>query len=120
MNEQTQNEQSEGIVPSPPNEQPPESPPARKFKLNRKFVIGFLGWYLVTALVFGVVTLDAYSNGCIIFPAQVLTLIILLSVRTVRDIGWGMLSAIAFNLLISLMVGLGDDAICFVPFFYDI
>jgi len=123
MNEQTQNDQPEGIVPQTPGDRPPDSSSARKFKLTWKFAVGFLGWYLVIGLIYvALISLDRQGYGnmkggvFLVFPAQLIALVILFVVKQLRNIGWGMLSAIAVNLVISLILGFVGNAICFIPF----
>ena len=138
MSNQTQNNQPlnnhpQAIQPPAPGggSSAPES--ASLFKLTWRFAIGFLGWYLVMAFVFWALlgyTFDTGQkglyegivilNGICIFPAQILTLVILFLVRSLREIGWGMLTAIGVNLLISLVLGLVSNSICFIPFFIPI
>jgi hypothetical protein len=122
MNEQTQNnhpleDQPEGKVSSTPGDRLPEAPPARKFKLTWEFVAGFLGWYLVTGLIYaagqGQETL--IICGGLLFPVNVVLLILFL--RRQPQLGWGMLSALGVNLVISLILGLSTSAFCFIPFF---
>lgn len=102
-------------------------------ELTWKFAIGFLGWYLVMAFVFWVVlgyTFDAQKmnfydapillNGMCIFPAQIATLIILFLVKSLREVGFGMFSAIGVNLAISIIMGMFSNPLCFIPFFIRI
>lgn len=122
MNEQTQNEQPfedqpEGTLPPTPDVRPPESPPSRKFKLTGEFVAGFLGWFLLTTLFYGQVRGQETLMICggLLFPVNLVVLIVLL--RKQPQMGWGMLSASAVNLVISLILGLVQNAFCFIPFF---
>ena len=125
MNEQSQSNQPledhlEETIPPAPSEQPSQAPPARKFKLPRDFIVGFLGWYLATALLYGPVRQVEALMLCVglLFPINVVVLILLLKKRP--QAGWGMLTALGVNLAFSLILGLATSAICFVPFFYGV
>jgi len=97
------------------------------FELTWRFAVGFLGWYLVVWLIYwsllnGKTDPQGYSAmilSMLVFPAQIIALFILFVVKDFRKIGWGMLSAIAVNLLISMILGLGLNAVCFIPFFFQ-
>ena len=129
MDEPTQEDEPSGDQhPETPLELPGDQPPARggrKFRLTWQFVAGFFGWYLVMALINGPQVLpnpgaQVYSESlfvcnALLFPVQVLLLIIWIKAR--YQVGWGMLAAIGVNLVISLALGLGYNAACFIPFF---
>ena len=128
MNEQTENNQPAGeqpneTLPSVPGQQSPEPQPAGRLSLNWIFAIGFLSWYLVVGLLYWSQMKDdpqgygAMLSSLFIFPAQLIALGILFAIKDLRNAGWGVLSAIALNLLISLILGLSFNALCFVPFF---
>jgi len=132
MNNQTQNdqpskEQPGGTLPSTPDQQPSGPQSASVFELTWRFAVGFLGWYLVVWLIYwsllnGKTDPQGYSAmilSMLVFPAQIIALFILFVVKDFRKIGWGMLSAIAVNLLISMILGLGLNAVCFIPFFFQ-
>lgn len=93
-----------------------ESPPSR---LNRwlLFASGFFGWYLVMALIYGQ-RFDQESLmicGGLLFPVNLVILVLLLKQQ--RYAGWGILSALGVNFVISLLLGLWNNALCFLPFF---
>lgn len=122
MNEQTQNnhpleDQPEGMVPPTPVDGSSETPPVRKFKLTWDFFVGFLGWFLVTALFYGQVRDQEALTICggLLFPVNLLVFILLL--RWQRQMAWGMLAALAVNMVVSLVLGLVQNAFCFIPFF---
>lgn len=120
MNGQTQNnhpleERPEGTLVATPREQPSEAAPTRKFKLTWQFVAGFLGWYLVTALVYWLGKAESACLFPVLFPVNLVMIIVLLK-RQPRA-GWGLLSALGLNLVISLILNLVINAICFIPFF---
>ncbi len=135
MNEQTQNEHAlddqfpEGAQPlhdepapegteQTSSEEASAAQPPGKSKLNvGQFVAGFLGWFLVSLLIYAQ-KMDEESLmicGGLLFPVNVVILIILL--RKLPHIGWGMLSALGANLVISLILGLVNNALCFIPFY---
>jgi len=107
----------------PPETQPaPEAtPPAPKpeSKITRlvKFAAGFLGWFLVTLLIYGAMSGEETMMICggLLFPANLVLLGLLLKFQ--RFAGWGMLAALGVNLIISLIRGLTTNAFCFIPFF---
>jgi len=97
----------------------------------RDFLIGFVGWWIISGLVWLVVTNATFTFPSrlwnellalfellfllLFFLAQLIALILLAFRR-----GWialGMLSAIALNLTITLLVGMTQNAFCFAPFF---
>jgi len=53
--------------------------------------------------------------GGVLFPVNVVVLILFL--RYLRQVGWGMLSALAANMVVSLILGLAQNAFCFIPFY---
>jgi Na+/proline symporter len=111
-------------------EQPiPTAPsPAPKKELSRNekirdFLIGFVGWFIINGVLLLLVIgldRDAYYNGlgstwACGFPLNILVLVFLAFTR--RQVALGMLTALAVNFLVSLVIGLFENAICFVPFF---
>jgi hypothetical protein len=134
MGDQAQNNKPSGVqppdpAPIPPNDRPTETTqPASKYKRAWKFAAGFLGWYMLLAAVYyllapttgispaGDVVVPMILSG-LLFPLQVVGLILLFAFKKNRNIGWGMLSALGVNLVISLMLGLVYNGVCFIPFF---
>jgi len=43
--------------------------------------------------------------------------VLILFLRYLRQVGWGMLSALAANMVVSLILGLAQNAFCFIPFY---
>lgn len=121
-------DQSPDAAPRQPDDQQIETAqPPGKFKLTWQFAAGFLGWYFVMALFYGLLFRDTGTSTSnegliicsgLIFPLQVILLIF--SIKDRYDFGWGMLSAIGVNFVISLVLGLFTNALCFVPFFNPI
>jgi hypothetical protein len=102
-----------------------ESAPPAPFTFNLKeFLGGFFGWFLVNGLIWLIVggpgeNFNAAIN-LFIFPINLLALIILSIIKRTRNIGLGILSALAFNLLLSLVLGTALNGFCFVPFMFPI
>lgn len=127
QNHQTAVGQSIETAPQQTSElQPASAEPTRNVNLIKQFTAGFLGWYLVMALIYGLLfrnlgtgsmDYDLMGLGGLFLPIQFIALIILFAMRKVRYIGWGMLSAIGLNLVISLVLGLFGNVLCFIPFF---
>ncbi len=126
-NDQPSGDQTPEIAPQQPNDQQPaQAESGRKFRPIWKFAAGFLGWYLVMVLLYGLMFRGTSSStndeGLIIctgsiFLLQVGVFIFVLLIKELRDIAWGMLSAIGVNFVVSLALGLSTNAVCFVPFF---
>ncbi len=113
---------AEGVEPAsddqPPGETPPEVEPPSVVERVLLFAAGFLGWYLLTAVVYnGMIKGEEMIIICggVLFPVNVILLILLLRRRSF--IGWGLLSALGVNMIVSLIMGLSTNAFCFVPFF---
>jgi len=81
------------------------------------FVVGFIGWFLIMALFYGQVADSEAMMICagLFFPVHVIAVILL--IKLVPSVGWGMLSAIGVNLVISMILSLFTNALCFIPFF---
>lgn len=100
------------------SEQPTKARPPKKFNFNIwQSVAGFLGWFLVTLPIYGQ-KMDQESLmicGGVLFLANIGALILLLI--KLRSVGLGMLAALGVNLVISLILGLFNNALCFIPFY---
>lgn len=76
-------------------------------------IMGFVGWYLVSwALV--------RPLGLNLFFLNIIALIVLALIKATRRVAGGILVALALNFTISLILGLGLNALCFIPFFTPI
>ena len=123
-------EQPEPEKPSEKIAKRPKKQLTRNEKI-RDFLIGFVGWWIISGLVWLGVTNATFSAPSrignellalfellfllLFFLTQLIALILLAFRR-----GWialGMLSAIAMNLVITLLIGLTQNAFCFAPFF---
>jgi hypothetical protein len=107
--------------------------PAKKVYTTRTkridFAIGFVGWiviagavWLIAIRIFGPLNGGVFSTttACvmpILFGANISALIILASTR--KWIALGMLSVLAVNLLIALILRVGSNATCAVPVYVD-
>ena len=92
------------------------SPQEKRIEL----LIGFIGWFVINGVLWAIaagtpVGLAYLPPNLILFPANVLVLIIL--ARTRRWVALGVLIALAVNLLITLIMGVVIAGFCFVPFF---
>lgn len=99
-------------------------PPAVK---RRNFLIGFLGWYLVNGALWFILSgatfdaTEAQSSGavCFLFPLNLLLPVLFGVIRVTRWLALGILAALALNFLVSLILGMSFNGLCFVPFFFD-
>lgn len=111
---------------------PEENPPApsqgkpAKSTLRKLAEIGsgFLGWWLINDLIWRVLGIQLSNPNimygdigviCFSFPINILLLVTFAIIRQTRLIALGILIAIALNLLVSLILGLFMNAICFIP-----
>lgn len=96
---------------------------------SRDFLIGLVGWFLVNGLLWFMIgngsfrPSDAETGATMAaicaFPANVGVLLFLTIKKNTRRLAGGMLTAIAINLVIALIIGLSFNATCFVPFFVN-
>jgi hypothetical protein len=108
--------------------------PKRQLTRNEKirdFLIGFVGWWIISGLVWlgatnATFTLPSRLWTELLALFQLLFLLLFFLTQLIALIlfafrrGWialGMLSAIALNLTVSLLVGMTQNAFCFAPFF---
>jgi len=88
---------------------------------NDQILYGFFGWYLINSIIWLLISTRGYAEyvflNLFIFPINLLTLIVLSVIKSTRKIGLGILIALALNLLLSLMVGLTINGVCFIPFY---
>lgn len=91
-------------------------------------IIGFVGWYIINGLYFyftlgvngeSLSTGENYTIMCITGPANLLVLIVSALSKSTRRLAFGILLAMAVNFAISVILGVSDNALCFVPFFQD-
>ena len=131
--EQTSEDHLLGETSLTPGEQLPKAQPILKFKQYLLFAIGFLGWFTVNGLLWGAVSLIGSPPNripwflsvvpnllwCFSFPLNIAAFIVLLMFKRSRMIAWGMLTAVALNILVSLILSAFTNAMCFAPFFID-
>ena len=101
-------------------EENPQPDPRNKWGL---FATGFFGWSIINVAVWKSISPGPQSHdplgyilNLFILPGNALILIILASIRRTRWMALGILAALALNFLISLLLGLTTNAVCFVPF----
>lgn len=86
------------------------------------FASGFLGWFIIYGLVWWkMVPIELpgaiFWYDLCLFPINIILMIVLTVSKKTRLIGFGILAAMAVNLIIALLMGVGMDAIFNVPFF---
>ncbi|MEW5939200.1 MAG: HEAT repeat domain-containing protein [Chloroflexota bacterium] len=86
------------------------------------FLAGFFGWYVVNIAFWYVVSGGSPDDiviifNIILFPLNLLALIYLSVKKQTREIGLGILAALAVNLLLSAVVGSLSNGYCFLPFY---
>jgi hypothetical protein len=88
-------------------------------------VIGFVGWYVLNILMwmlFGAIPGDELGQTGIliilVFPIHILVLFVLIAIKSTRKFAYGAVVAIAVNFIISLVMGMITNAVCFVPFIF--
>jgi len=95
---------------------------------NAQILYGFFGWYVINGLIWLIlvnVNMDSSGGGppayvilnLLIFPANLLALILLAAGKRTRKMGLGILAALALNLLLSLLFGMLINGVCFIPFY---
>lgn len=103
----------------------PGTAEAQRVKVRKLllFALGFLGWFVVN---FGIWKLILWLNpgpgifiNFAILPANLLLMIVLALARQTRMIAFGIVAAMAANLVISLLIGQMLAGFCFLPFFLD-
>lgn len=108
------------IQPEPRPEPGVRNPTDQKRKYWLFFAIGFIGWYLMNGIIWALAPFSKNFNSynvVLTLPGNILVLLILATIKRTRWIAFGMLAAIALNFLISLVLGLFNQAVCLVPFF---
>ena len=86
----------------------------------RGILIGFVGWYLINGLIWRAFIINHQQDVFInlsIFPINLITLIALTKYKVTRNVGFGILLALALNFIISLITGPFINGVCFIPFF---
>lgn len=88
-----------------------------------QFTIGLIGWFLVNGLIWlflgtwGLLGEFAGLENLLIFPANILCLIILSAIRRTRWIGLGILAAWVINLIVATIFGMFWYGACLLPFY---
>ena len=88
-------------------------------------ILGFVGWYALNIVIwtlFGARPGDELGETgvmlLLVFPFHILVLFMLLVIKSTRKFAYGAVAAIAVNFVMSLVMGLITNALCFVPFIY--
>ena len=92
--------------------------PRGKFRISGTYIAGFLGWFLVSWLFYSQVSRDGETLlicGGAMFPVNLIILALLIKFQ--RLAGLGMLTALAVNMLVSMILQLWTNAFCFLPFY---
>jgi len=79
-----------------------------------QFAAGFLGFFIFNSLPW--LIMDK-ADQLILLPLNLILLIVLAAFYNTRFISLGILAAMTVNFIITLVMGMGDDALCFNPFF---
>ena len=87
-----------------------------------QFTAGFLGWFIIYGLIWWkMVPIElpgaVFWYDLCLLPINMILMIVLAVSKKTRLIGLGILAAMAVNLIIALLMGVGLDAIFNVPFF---
>jgi hypothetical protein len=90
------------------------------------FFIGFIGWYVVNVTVwfflsggrFGELHGERALGVFLTFPANLFILLLLVAIKSTRRIALGVLSALALNFMVSMIISANTSAFCFVPFVF--
>lgn len=107
--------EDEARVPTEPVETPTAPKPVlTRDEKRRRFLIGFLGWWLVNVPLAMVLNARHLAEVLfMVFFVQVVLLIIMAFAN--RAVALGMLAAIGLNLVISILFGLLFNALCWIP-----
>jgi len=79
-----------------------------------QFTMGFVGWFVINGILWFLAS-GNITLGLVLFPANLVVLILV--ARRRQSAALGMLSAIAVNLVIALIIGIAIAGWCFIPFF---
>jgi hypothetical protein len=104
------------LEPSPPDAGPGKKPLTAS--QITEIVIGFVAWYVINGLIWwGGTSNYRFFLAIFTLPGNIIALLICAIVPRLRRVALGILIAIALNLVISLVLGMMTNALCFVPFF---
>ena len=98
-----------------------EQSKSSKWYLNKEFWIGFGGWFVINGLSWALVNMF-YGLFIIVWIALILGNIgaLIYFAFKNRPCAFGILCAFAINFLVLLMRGMGEQVICFNPFFIEV
>jgi hypothetical protein len=113
-------DQSENTIQeTPPG--PAFTPPAPKPVLTqqqklRRFLIGFLGWWLVNVPLYLLADRAQGAQGSFLFIFTLNVIALLVMAFANRWVALGIVAAVALNLVISLFLGQFFNVFCWIPF----
>ncbi|MGC1376132.1 MAG: hypothetical protein WA821_07920 [Anaerolineales bacterium] len=104
------------IEPSPPDAGPEKAPLTTPQIIE--IGVGFVAWYVINGLIWwGGTSNYRFFLAIFTLPGNLIALLICAIVPRLRKVALGILIAIALNLVITLVLGMLTNALCFVPFF---
>ena len=95
-----------------------------------EILIGALGWYLVNGLIWFMLFPGPFDTrgpygalgpelvSLIMMPANLLVLVVCAIIPRLRRVALGILIALALNFAVSILLGMGLNASCFIPFIH--
>ena len=85
-------------------------------------LIGFVGWFVLSAIIWIPLSksVDGILLNLFVFPLTIIALIVLGLIKRTRNLALGILLALAVNFVLSLVLGLFYNGICFFPFYIDL
>lgn len=92
------------------------NPPPDGKTVTREFIIGFVGWWVVCG---GIYALTGTGIAPLLCAVNVIIPIALAARKDTKQkqIAFGIIAALGTNFLISAILGMFSNGICFVPFF---
>jgi hypothetical protein len=99
----------------PDNEPEPTFSSWSWWRKRPQILYGFVGWYLVNGAFYLIP--GAINFFFALFLANIIVLIVLVLIKETRMVGIGILIALALNFLVSLVLGIFFNGVCFVPFY---
>lgn len=104
---------SKGKIPKKPSI---NNPPTDEKSITREFVFGFAGWWIINGGIYALTGTGAAPLLCVV------NLLVPIALATGKDrkrkqIAFGIIAALGANFLISAVLGMFTNGICFVPFF---
>lgn len=76
---------------------------------------GFIGWYVINGLLYLIPRITSFFM--FLFFTNILVILTLILTKETRYVGLGTIIALALNFLVSLILGVFFNGVCFVPFY---